>query len=197
MFLLRHSPKEFDKYFLTVCIQVSVLLDLYRTRLSLSTNRALQKQQMTHSKAWNAFQFDSWRTPSHISIPSIIMMWILKQLQHYLNLVPQTDNESSRVIYLNFWMFQQTPLGMDYKDCLIEKNEKFSLAGIHNSFVYLKQLIDFYQLNRLLVSDIPVTLGKCCPPKPKGRTFTFYIFTFGRCSNKKRLTMKLSLYTAC
>ncbi|XP_056319936.1 tyrosine-protein kinase JAK2 [Danio aesculapii] len=84
MFLLRHSPKEFDKYFLTVCIQ--------------------------------------------------------------------------------------TPLGMDYKDCLIEKNEKFSLAGIHNSFVYLKQLINFYQLSTLLVSDIPVTLGKCCPPRPKELT---------------------------
>uniref|UniRef100_A0A8C1Y3A1 Tyrosine-protein kinase n=1 Tax=Cyprinus carpio TaxID=7962 RepID=A0A8C1Y3A1_CYPCA len=85
MFLLRHSPKDFDKYFLTVCIQ--------------------------------------------------------------------------------------TPLGMDYKDCLIEKNEKFILAGIHNSFCSLKQLTDFYQHSTLLMSDIPVTLGKCCPPRPKGRTF--------------------------
>ncbi|KTG41529.1 hypothetical protein cypCar_00032474 [Cyprinus carpio] len=81
MFLLRHSPKDFDKYFLTVCIQ--------------------------------------------------------------------------------------TPLGMDYKDCLIEKNEKFILAGIHNSFCSLKQLTDFYQHSTLLMSDIPVTLGKCCPPRPK------------------------------
>ncbi|XP_016311287.1 tyrosine-protein kinase JAK2-like [Sinocyclocheilus anshuiensis] len=85
MFLLRHSPKDFDKYFLTVCIQ--------------------------------------------------------------------------------------THLGLDYKDCLIEKNEKFSLAGIHNSFCSLKQLTDFYQHSTLLMSDIPVTLGKCCPPRPKGRTF--------------------------
>uniref|UniRef100_A0A8C1MZE6 Tyrosine-protein kinase n=1 Tax=Cyprinus carpio TaxID=7962 RepID=A0A8C1MZE6_CYPCA len=85
MFLLRHSPKDFDKYFLTVCIQ--------------------------------------------------------------------------------------TPLGMDYKDCLIEKNEKFILAGIHNSFCSLKQLTDFYQHSTLLMSDIPVTLGKCCPPRPKGRIF--------------------------
>uniref|UniRef100_A0A672NGH9 Tyrosine-protein kinase n=1 Tax=Sinocyclocheilus grahami TaxID=75366 RepID=A0A672NGH9_SINGR len=85
MFLLRHSPKDFDKYFLTICTQ--------------------------------------------------------------------------------------TPLGMDYKDCLIEKNEKFILAGIHNSFCSLKQLTDFYQHSTLLMSDIPVTLGKCCPPRPKGRTF--------------------------
>uniref|UniRef100_A0A8C1H6S8 Tyrosine-protein kinase n=1 Tax=Cyprinus carpio carpio TaxID=630221 RepID=A0A8C1H6S8_CYPCA len=84
MFLLRHSPKDFDKYFLTVCIQ--------------------------------------------------------------------------------------TPLGMDYKDCLIEKNEKFILAGIHNSFCSLKQLTDFYQHSTLLMSDIPVTLGKCCPPRPKELT---------------------------
>uniref|UniRef100_A0A671PMX7 Tyrosine-protein kinase n=1 Tax=Sinocyclocheilus anshuiensis TaxID=1608454 RepID=A0A671PMX7_9TELE len=84
MFLLRHSPKDFDKYFLTICTQ--------------------------------------------------------------------------------------TPLGMDYKDCLIEKNEKFILAGIHNSFCSLKQLTDFYQHSTLLMSDIPVTLGKCCPPRPKELT---------------------------
>ncbi|XP_051508894.1 tyrosine-protein kinase JAK2-like isoform X2 [Myxocyprinus asiaticus] len=84
MFLLRHSPKEFDKYFLTVCIQTS--------------------------------------------------------------------------------------LGMDYKDCLIEKNEKFNLAGIHNSFCSLRQLTEFYQHRPLLMSDIPVTLGKCCPPRPKELT---------------------------
>uniref|UniRef100_A0A672P516 Tyrosine-protein kinase n=1 Tax=Sinocyclocheilus grahami TaxID=75366 RepID=A0A672P516_SINGR len=60
---------------------------------------------------------------------------------------------------------------LDYKDCLIEKNEKFSLAGIHNSFCSINQLTDFYQHSTLLMSDIPVTLGKCCPPRPKGRTF--------------------------
>ncbi|XP_036435567.1 tyrosine-protein kinase JAK2 [Colossoma macropomum] len=81
MFLLRHSPKEFDKYFLMVCLQ--------------------------------------------------------------------------------------TQLGVDYKDCLIEKNEKFHLAGIHSSFCTLKELTDFYQNNTLLLSDIPVTLGRCCPPRAK------------------------------
>uniref|UniRef100_W5L4W4 Tyrosine-protein kinase n=1 Tax=Astyanax mexicanus TaxID=7994 RepID=W5L4W4_ASTMX len=61
----------------------------------------------------------------------------------------------------------QTPLGVDYKDCLIEKNEKFHLAGIHSSFCSLRGLTDFYRQNTLLLSDIRVTLGKCCPPKAK------------------------------
>ncbi|XP_072537342.1 tyrosine-protein kinase JAK2 [Salminus brasiliensis] len=61
----------------------------------------------------------------------------------------------------------QTPLGVDYKDCLIEKNEKFHLAGIHSSFCSLRDLTDFYQRNTLLLSDIPVTLGRSCPPKAK------------------------------
>ncbi|XP_039520252.1 tyrosine-protein kinase JAK2 isoform X1 [Pimephales promelas] len=105
MFLLRHSPMDFDKYFLTVCIQVPDLLDSYK----------------------------------HYKAPSI-----------------------------GFSL--TTPLGMDYKDCLIEKNEKFSLAGIHSSFCSLRQLTDFYQHSTLLMSDIPVTLGKCCPPRPKELT---------------------------
>uniref|UniRef100_A0A672P6X1 Tyrosine-protein kinase n=1 Tax=Sinocyclocheilus grahami TaxID=75366 RepID=A0A672P6X1_SINGR len=66
--------------------------------------------------------------------------------------------------------FLTTHLGVDYKDCLIEKNEKFSLAGIHNSFCSINQLTDFYQHSTLLMSDIPVTLGKCCPPRPKELT---------------------------
>lgn len=61
----------------------------------------------------------------------------------------------------------QTPLGVDYKDCLIEKNEKFHLAGIHSSFCSLRDLTDFYRQNTLLLSDIPITLGRCCPPKAK------------------------------
>uniref|UniRef100_A0A8C1MYX5 Tyrosine-protein kinase n=1 Tax=Cyprinus carpio TaxID=7962 RepID=A0A8C1MYX5_CYPCA len=57
--------------------------------------------------------------------------------------------------------FLTTPLGMDYKDCLIEKNEKFILAGIHNSFCSLKQLTDFYQHSTLLMSDIPFFYFYC------------------------------------
>ncbi|GAA6071691.1 tyrosine-protein kinase JAK2, partial [Tachysurus ichikawai] len=61
-----------------------------------------------------------------------------------------------------------TPLGVDYKDCLIEKDEKFHLAGIHRSFDSLRQLTDFYKRNTLILSDIPVTLTSCCPPQAKG-----------------------------
>uniref|UniRef100_A0AAR2L0A7 Tyrosine-protein kinase n=1 Tax=Pygocentrus nattereri TaxID=42514 RepID=A0AAR2L0A7_PYGNA len=69
--------------------------------------------------------------------------------------------------------FLMTQLGVDYKDCLIEKNEKFHLAGIHSSFCSLKELTEFYQNNTLLLSDIPVTLGRCCPPQAKANLFVF------------------------
>ncbi|XP_062855524.1 tyrosine-protein kinase JAK2 [Trichomycterus rosablanca] len=61
----------------------------------------------------------------------------------------------------------QTPLGWEYKDCLIEKNEKFHLAGIHTSFSSLKDLTSFYQHHMLLLADVPVTLRTCCPPRAK------------------------------
>ncbi|KAM9475379.1 tyrosine-protein kinase JAK2 [Clarias gariepinus] len=61
----------------------------------------------------------------------------------------------------------QTALGTDYKDCLLEKNDKFQLAGIHSSFDSLRRLADFYKENTLFVSDFPVKLGKCCPPQAK------------------------------
>ncbi|XP_012694888.1 tyrosine-protein kinase JAK2 [Clupea harengus] len=83
-FLLRHSPQEFDKYFLTVCVQTS--------------------------------------------------------------------------------------LGKDYKDCLIVSNEHVGLFGVHNSFVHLRSLVEFYQKNTFLLADDPITLGRCCPPRPKELT---------------------------
>ncbi|KAK7889828.1 hypothetical protein WMY93_025388 [Mugilogobius chulae] len=64
----------------------------------------------------------------------------------------------------------QTPIGFDYKDCLIIKNEHFSLPGVQKSFSSLKELTNFYQHNWLLLADIPVKLGRCCPPKPKELT---------------------------
>lgn len=62
----------------------------------------------------------------------------------------------------------QTSLGLEYKDCLIEKNEKFHLAGIHTSFSSLRDLTNFYQDHMLLLADTPITLRTCCPPRPKG-----------------------------
>uniref|UniRef100_A0AAY4DMW6 Tyrosine-protein kinase n=1 Tax=Denticeps clupeoides TaxID=299321 RepID=A0AAY4DMW6_9TELE len=62
----------------------------------------------------------------------------------------------------------QTPFGKDYKDCLIVKTEQFVLLGVHSSFPSLTDLVQHYQQNTLLLANIPVTLGRCCPPRPKG-----------------------------
>uniref|UniRef100_A0A8C9WZS6 Tyrosine-protein kinase n=1 Tax=Sander lucioperca TaxID=283035 RepID=A0A8C9WZS6_SANLU len=64
----------------------------------------------------------------------------------------------------------QTPLGLDYKDCLIIKNEQYSLPGVNKSFSSLKELTSYYQHNKLLLADVPVKLARCCPPRPKELT---------------------------
>ncbi|XP_071386730.1 tyrosine-protein kinase JAK2 [Centroberyx affinis] len=71
--------------------------------------------------------------------------------------------------YDNFFLTVcvQTTLGLDYKDCLIIKNEHYSLPGVHKSFLSLRELTKFYQHNKLLLAEIPVKLGRCCPPRPK------------------------------
>lgn len=63
----------------------------------------------------------------------------------------------------------QTPLGPDYKDCLIIKNEHYSLPGVRKSFSSLKELTGYYQQNKLLLADVPVKLSRCCPPRSQGR----------------------------
>ncbi|XP_061094293.1 tyrosine-protein kinase JAK2 [Conger conger] len=84
MFLLRHSPKDYDKYFLTVCVQ--------------------------------------------------------------------------------------SPLGMDFKDCLIKQGKEFHLSGVHTFFLSLGELVAFYQTNEFFLAEVPVKLTKCCPPQPKEYT---------------------------
>ncbi|XP_078114868.1 tyrosine-protein kinase JAK2 [Sander vitreus] len=64
----------------------------------------------------------------------------------------------------------QTPLGLDYKDCLIIKNEHYSLPGVNKSFSSLKELTSYYQHNKLLLAEVPVKLARCCPPRPKELT---------------------------
>uniref|UniRef100_UPI0037E8A0C1 tyrosine-protein kinase JAK2 n=1 Tax=Semicossyphus pulcher TaxID=241346 RepID=UPI0037E8A0C1 len=64
----------------------------------------------------------------------------------------------------------QTPLGLDYKDCLIIENEHFSLPGVQKSFSSLRELTSYYQHNKLLLADVPVKLTRCCPPRPKELT---------------------------
>ncbi|TWW58077.1 Tyrosine-protein kinase JAK2 [Takifugu flavidus] len=64
----------------------------------------------------------------------------------------------------------QTPLGPDYKDCLIIKNEHYSLPGVRKSFSSLKELTGYYQQNKLLLADVPVKLSRCCPPRSQELT---------------------------
>lgn len=70
--------------------------------------------------------------------------------------------------YDNFFLTVcvQTPLGLDYKDCLIVKNERYRLSGVRKSFSSLRELTKYYQHNKLLLADVPVTLACCCPPRP-------------------------------
>ncbi|KAM8889140.1 tyrosine-protein kinase JAK2 isoform 1-T3 [Synchiropus picturatus] len=74
--------------------------------------------------------------------------------------------------YDNFFLTVcvQTPLGLDYKDCLIIRNEKYSLPGVSKLFSSLKELTKYCQHNKLLLAEIPVKLGRCCPPRPKELT---------------------------
>uniref|UniRef100_A0A4W6CM24 Tyrosine-protein kinase n=1 Tax=Lates calcarifer TaxID=8187 RepID=A0A4W6CM24_LATCA len=62
----------------------------------------------------------------------------------------------------------KTPLGLDYKDCLIIKNEHYSLPGVQKTFSSLRELTSHYQHTKLLLAEVPVKLGHCLPPRPKG-----------------------------
>uniref|UniRef100_A0A672JTM0 Tyrosine-protein kinase n=1 Tax=Salarias fasciatus TaxID=181472 RepID=A0A672JTM0_SALFA len=81
-------------------------------------------------------------------------------------------------IYDNFFLTVcvQTPLGLDYKDCLIIKNEQYTLSGVHKSFSSLRALTTNYQHNKLLLAEVPVKLGCCCPPRPKGMSLKYDSF---------------------
>ncbi|XP_029004064.1 tyrosine-protein kinase JAK2 [Betta splendens] len=74
--------------------------------------------------------------------------------------------------YDNFFLTVcvQTPLGLDYKDCLIIKNQHCSLPGVQKTFSSLRELTRYYQHTKLLLADVPVKLGRCCPPRAKERT---------------------------
>ncbi|KAM4597586.1 tyrosine-protein kinase JAK2 [Polymixia lowei] len=74
--------------------------------------------------------------------------------------------------YDNFFLTVcvQTSLGLDYKDCLIIKNEHYSLPGVQKSFLSLRELTTFFQHNKLILAEVPVKLGRCCPPRPEELT---------------------------
>uniref|UniRef100_A0A3P8WN14 Tyrosine-protein kinase n=1 Tax=Cynoglossus semilaevis TaxID=244447 RepID=A0A3P8WN14_CYNSE len=74
--------------------------------------------------------------------------------------------------YDNFFLTVcvQTPLGLDYKDCLIIKNDHYRFPGVQKLFPSLRKLTNYYQHNKLLLADVPVKLQRCCPPRPKELT---------------------------
>lgn len=72
-------------------------------------------------------------------------------------------------------MSLQTPLGLDYKDCLIIKNEHYSLLGVQKSFSSLRELTSYYQNNKLVLAEQPVKLTHCCPPRPQGMLNTILL----------------------
>uniref|UniRef100_A0A8C5D9S8 Tyrosine-protein kinase n=1 Tax=Gouania willdenowi TaxID=441366 RepID=A0A8C5D9S8_GOUWI len=55
-------------------------------------------------------------------------------------------------------------------DCRIIKNGPYSIPGVKKTFSSLKCLTSYYQHNKLLLADVPVKLGHCCPPRPKELT---------------------------
>ncbi|XP_061739337.1 tyrosine-protein kinase JAK2 [Nerophis ophidion] len=72
-------------------------------------------------------------------------------------------------IFDNFFLTVciQTSLGLDYKDCLIIRNDCYRLPGVQQSFSSLRELTSFYQQHKLLLDNIPAKLVHCCPPRPK------------------------------
>ncbi|XP_061884667.1 tyrosine-protein kinase JAK2-like [Entelurus aequoreus] len=72
-------------------------------------------------------------------------------------------------IFDNFFLTVciQTSLGLDYKDCLIIRNDCYRLPGVRQSFSSLRELTSFYQQHKLLLDNIPAKLVHCCPPRPK------------------------------
>lgn len=83
------------------------------------------------------------------------------------------ESQSLAVIFLTDLFSScsvQTPLGMDYKDCLVLKGTDFCLSGLQRHFCSLRELLGYYQHSGLLLAGFPTKLGPCCPPKPKGES---------------------------
>lgn len=64
----------------------------------------------------------------------------------------------------------QTPLGPDYKGCLIRRDPTgtFSLAGLGRPHSSLRELLAACWDGGLHVDGVALNLTVCCTPKPKG-----------------------------
>nr|XP_003413071.1 LOW QUALITY PROTEIN: tyrosine-protein kinase JAK3 [Loxodonta africana] len=66
----------------------------------------------------------------------------------------------------------QTPLGPDYKGCLIRRDPTgtFSLAGLGRSHSSLRELVAACRDGGLNVDGVALNLTSCCPPRPKEKS---------------------------
>nr|XP_033813105.1 tyrosine-protein kinase JAK3 isoform X2 [Geotrypetes seraphini] len=65
----------------------------------------------------------------------------------------------------------ETPLGRDYKDCLITKTDSgYSLLGVTRHFYSLKELLEYYQSATLHAKKVTIQLQSCYPPMPKEKS---------------------------
>ncbi|XP_058513711.1 tyrosine-protein kinase JAK3 [Ochotona princeps] len=66
----------------------------------------------------------------------------------------------------------QTPLGPDYKGCLIRRGPTgtFSLAGLGRPHSSLRELLAAYQNGGLHVDGVSLNLTFCCTPRPKEKS---------------------------
>ncbi|XP_069073053.1 tyrosine-protein kinase JAK3 isoform X1 [Pleurodeles waltl] len=65
----------------------------------------------------------------------------------------------------------ETPLGTDYKDCLITRTERgYSFAGVDRHFTSMKNLLEYYQSCSLQAGGATIQLRCRCPPRPKEKS---------------------------
>lgn len=67
----------------------------------------------------------------------------------------------------------QTPLGPDYKGCLIRQDPSgaFSLVGLSQLHRSLQELLTACWHSGLQVDGTALNLTSCCVPRPKGESF--------------------------
>uniref|UniRef100_A0A670ZW69 Tyrosine-protein kinase n=1 Tax=Pseudonaja textilis TaxID=8673 RepID=A0A670ZW69_PSETE len=77
--------------------------------------------------------------------------------------------------FLTFAMQQDSII--DYKHCLITKNEngEYNLTGTRKSFTNLVDLLNCYRTETVRSDSMIFQFTRCCPPKPKGKQFEFYL----------------------
>lgn len=85
-------------------------------------------------------------------------------------------DEKGWVALLHIWLRSrsslQTPLGPDYKGCLIRQDPSgaFSLVGLSQPHRSLRELLAACWNSGLRVDGAALNLTSCCAPRPKGES---------------------------